>query len=232
MTHAAIFDAADYIEPGHYAAGVYSEFLLNNPSGEGIEVRGKRGINDLVNFEPFLGFGTRSRGFRFGASATVNFFPSTDSQPGISLMGTGQYVRRETYNGLNFSAAPMIHKRVEGADHLPLNLYLAFPFSLELWEGHYRTGLQAAFGGLYDIDSSGTYYLVAEAGVSLNNSESLVLLGGGIRFSNERSSFHAVSWKNKDEQPAKAKDREEPAPNVKQTKAVDESDEYEPEEAK
>jgi len=225
VTQAAIFDAADYIEPGRYSLGAYGEFLLNNPSGEGIEIRGKRGINDMVNVEPFIGFGNKNRGFRFGAAVPINFFPDAASQPGISLLLTAQHLKRETYSALQFSAAPLFHKTVEGVDQLPLNLFLGFPFSLELFDGSYKTGLQLAFGGLYDMTRDGTYFLASEAGVSLNKSESLVLLGGGIRFNGARENSRAVSWKN-----SKQSDRDEPQPNVNKTRSVDDSEEYEPEE--
>lgn len=224
---AAIFDAADYREPGKYSVGSFGEFILNNPSGEGVEVRAKRGINDMVNLEPFLGFGRKQRGFRFGVAAPINFFPDTENQPGISLLMTGQYVKRETYSGINFQGAPMIHKIVAGVDHLPLNLYLGFPFSLELYDGKYKTGLQMAFGGLYDVSRDGTYYLNSEAGLSLNHSESYVLFGGGIRFAGGSASSRAVHWN--DENPVE-KDREEPKPNVLKTKSVDDNEEYKPEE--
>jgi hypothetical protein len=220
--NAAIFDAPDYLEPGKVSVGALGEFLLNNPSGEGIEVRAKRGINDMVNVQPFIGFGKDNRRFRFGVAVPVNFFPNTESQPGVSMVLTGMYVRRDTFSGVNFSVAPMLHKVLQGANDLPLNLFLAFPLHVELFDGKYKTGLQAAFGGLYDLDRFDTYFLMSEINVSLNHAESSVVLGGGIRFGGGRE--NKATWKEEYVDPMVKK------LSPDKSKTVDESEEYEPEE--
>lgn len=216
VTRAAIFDAPDYIEPGKYSLGTFGEFLLNDPSGEGVELRLKRGVNDMVNIQPLIGVGTNNRGFRVGAAAPISFFPNTKSQPGVSMVLTAQYLKREAYNALNITASPLVHKVVEGIDHLPLNLFVGIPYYIELFNGRYKTAWQIAFGGLYDLDRDGTYFMSSEAAISLSRAETLVAIGVGVRFDGARgdSSQQAVYWDQ-------AKDR------VKE--AIDQTEVYEPE---
>ena len=101
---------------------------------------------------------------------------------------------------------------------------MGFPLYLELYDGKYKTGLQASFGGLYDVSRDGTYYLMSEASISLHNAESAVVLGGGVRFSGGRNNSQAVRWKDDFNQKV-----EDVSKTVK-AKSIDDSESYEPEE--
>lgn len=182
LTRAAIFDAADILKPGSHSIGILTEVILSNPSSEGIELRAKRGINDMVNLEGIFGTGSDNRRLRFGGQSTITLFPDADGQPGISLYVSTLYLKRESYGSLLLSGGPMIQEMVDGMHGLPINLYLAAPWTIELHKGNYNTSFQLAFGANYEISDQRNWFANTEAGLSLSRSESYVAVGVGMRF--------------------------------------------------
>jgi len=198
LTRAAIFDAADILRPGSNSIGILTEAVLSNPSSEGIELRAKQGINEMVNLQAILGTGSDNRKFRFGGQSTITFFPDADGQPGISLLAGALYLRRATYSALQISSGPMIHEIVSGPHGYPITLYLAMPWSIELHSGNYNTSLQLAFGANYELTEKRNWFANTEAGIALNRSESYVALGIGMRLGQATFLNTKKSSKNKE----------------------------------
>ncbi len=182
LTHAAIFDAADILQPQKNSVGVLAEAVLNNPSSTGAELRLKHGFNEEVNVSAILGTGSENRRTRFGALGTFNFFPDTDGQPGISLLAGGLYLKRASYGALQLSIGPIVHKSVQSFHEYPMNLYVALPWTLEFHSGSYNTALQLVLGDNFEISSGRNWLFNTEAGFSLSRSETYVALGISYRF--------------------------------------------------
>lgn len=178
---AALFDAAEYLQPGKFSLGINGDLLLNNPTGEAAEARLKTGINEMVNIQGVVGAGSRNRKFRAGAISNVNFFADSPGSLGITLLVGVGYVKRAAYSGLQILTGPLVHHTFKGWDNKPLNIFLGIPFTMELHGGSYTTGSQLAFGALWDMGNSGTWFLHSEAALSLRRSESYVSLGAGMR---------------------------------------------------
>lgn len=179
---AAIFDAADFLPMNGTTFGGFAELILNDPAGEGIEARARHGWTDDLNVAAIFGTGTKNRKFRFGGEAAYNFIPDYDGQFGLTALLTGLYLRRETSGGIQLRIAPLVHKKITGWNNLPATLYFSIPYYAEARSGSFTTGAQAVFGSIFDLNAKATSYLVGEAGLKLNRSESYVLLGAGFRF--------------------------------------------------
>jgi hypothetical protein len=182
MAHAVIFDGAEFLHPKQQAVGVMGDLLLSNPSGEGASVHFKQGVNDLVNAQGIFGYGSMNRRYRIGAQANINFFPDAPGQIGISLLSGGMFIQRLGYKAMQFFLTPLVGKEMDGYRDYPINVYVGMPFFIELASGRYKTGSQLAVGAQWDTNNKRQWFLISEAGLSLNNAESYIALGIGTRF--------------------------------------------------
>jgi hypothetical protein len=182
ISHASIFDSADFLPANGTTLGAFGELILNNPAGEGIEARARHGWTDDLNVGAIFGTGSKNRKFRFGGEASYNFIPDYDGQFGLTALATAMYLRRENSGGIQIRVAPLVHKKVDGWNKLPVTLYLSLPYYFEARSGSFTTAMQLVFGSIFDINEKGQSYIVGEGGLQLNRSESYVLLGGGFRF--------------------------------------------------
>ncbi len=217
VTHAAIFDSADFIGKGSHSAGVFGDIVLSNPSGEGIEGRYKWGLDDYLNLEALVGAGSDTRKFRAGGQVDYNILPDVAGQPGISAIGGGMLLKRdvenETKTGVRFTLTPLIHKGVDGLNGLPMLLYLGIPWSLTFQSGSYVASSEVGFGALVDIDHDHSWFVDSEAGFTLAKGESYIMIGVGSRFlpfeKPARQKVRSTREPRKVEPTGKGKDNEE-----------------------
>ncbi len=182
ITHAAVFDAADYLAPGNQALGVFGEALLSDPSSQGVEARYRMGISDDLNAAGIIGTGSDNRQFRLGAEAVYNLLPDVDHQFGLSGLGSALILKRQSYTAFQLRVGPMVNKTLTGFEMFPANIYVAIPFYFEFHGSTITTGSQLVLGTAWDLSDRKDWYAVTEGGVQLANSESYILLGFGIRF--------------------------------------------------
>lgn len=182
---AAVFDSADFLGPQTAALSAQGELLLNDPTSEGVEGRGRFGLSDDLNLNATIGTGTKSKKFRLGGEAVFNFIPDGPGQFGFSGLGSATYQRREidgnSSGGIIFRVGPLVSKKIEGMNGTPTNIYAALPISFDARGGKYTTGTQLVAGSIFDLNSSSRYYAGFEGGVSLSKSESYILAGIGMR---------------------------------------------------
>lgn len=177
---AAVFDSADILGPQSAAISGFGELLLSDPTSEGVEGRARFGLSDEWNVAGIVGTGSKNKKFRLGGEAVFNVLPDFEGQLGFSALGSVIYLNRGT-GGLQFRVAPLVHKRFDGFNGLPIVTYAALPFYLEARSGSYTTGSQLALGGVFDLTPTNRYYAVGEGGIKLSRSESYILVGFGLR---------------------------------------------------
>lgn len=180
-TQAAIFDAPDILPQNSGAVGIFGEMLLNDPTSEGAEVRGRYGLSDDWNVGVNLGTGSRGKQFRFGGEAIYSILPDWEGQVGLSALTSAMFLNRLGSTGLQMRIGLMVHKKFDSFTGFPATGYLAIPFYLEGRKGSYTSGSQVVVGSLWDINSQSRFYASTEVGIKLGRSESYVLLGGGFR---------------------------------------------------
>lgn len=178
---AAIFDAPDILPNNSGAVGLFGEMLLNDPTSEGAEVRGRYGLSDDWNVGVNLGTGSRGKQFRFGGETVYSILPDWDGQVGLSALASAMFLNRLGSTGLQMRVGLMGHKKFDSFTGFPATVFLAIPFYLEGRKGTYTTGSQIVLGSLWDVNSQSRFYASTEVGVKLGNSESYVLFGMGFR---------------------------------------------------
>lgn len=181
-THAAIFDAADFLRPSESTIGGFGEIVLSEPTSEGLEAHARHGLNPDWNLGAVFGTGGKNKRLRTGFESVYNLAPDYDGQLGISFLGSLIYLRRDVSGGLYTRVVPMIHKRVVAWNGLPGVLFVGMPLSFEIRSGNYTTTTALNFGGVMDVSSHSEYYMVAEAGIKLARGESMIAVGVGYRF--------------------------------------------------
>jgi len=181
LAHAAVFDAADTLPPGAAALGGFTEIMIADPTSEGLEARGRYGLNEDWNLGANLGTGSKSKRFRMGLEAVFNLLPDWAGQLGLSFLGSSTYLRRDTGGGVQFRVGPMLHKRFNGFTGYPANAYLALPWYVDVRGSTLTTGSQVVLGSNFDIARDGRYYLDAELGLRLAKADSYVVFGMGMR---------------------------------------------------
>ena len=186
ITHAAIFDSADFLKQDDHSAGAFGDIVLNNPSGEGLEARYKWAPEDYLNLQGILGMGSDTRKFTVGGQVNYNFLPDIGNQPGVSVIGRATLLKRRLSGnkktGIRFTTGPMVHKEFTGLNGLPLILYTAVPWSLTLQSGSYVASSQIVLGALTDITKNHSWFVASEAGLTLSKGESFIMIGAGMRF--------------------------------------------------
>lgn len=191
--------------PKSTSIGGFGEFILNDPTSEGVEAHVRYGFSDELNAAGIVGTGSTNKGFRLGGELVYNFFPDADGQFGVSAIGSMVYLKRLGNGGVQSRLAPMIHKKL-GVGGYETTLYLAVPFYFEARSGTSTSGSQVAFGSLFDISRGSRTYLATELGLNINKSESYLLLGIGFRYGE-------LKWGDSDlfqkREPRKAKKNEE-----------------------
>jgi len=180
-SQAAIFDAPDILPQNSGAVGIFGEMLLNDPTSEGAEVRGRYGLTEDWNLGAILGTGSRGKKFRLGGEAVYSILPDWDGQIGLSALASAIFLNRANGTGLQTRIALMGHKKFDSFTGFPATVYLAIPFYLEARKGTYTTGSQVVVGSLWDINSQSRFYASTELGIKIGNSESYVLAGAGFR---------------------------------------------------
>lgn len=181
QAQAAIFDAADILPRNSGAVGGFGELLLSDPTSEGVEARGRYGLNDDWNVGVSLGGGSKSKKFRFGGEGVYNLLPDWDGQIGLSFIATAIYLRRMDGGGLQSRIGPMVHKRITAWSGYPANIYLALPWYQEVRGSTFSSGTQLVLGTVFDIAEGGRYYADAEVGIKLAKTDSYLVLGMGVR---------------------------------------------------
>lgn len=179
--HAAIFDAADVLPENSAAISGFGELLLSDPSSEGVEGRARFGLSDYWNVAGIIGTGSKNKAFRLGGEAVFSLIPDYDGQIGISALASVMYINRMSKGGMQFRAAPMVHKRYTGWNGLPALVYVSLPFYWEARSGTYGSGSQLVVGSSFDVSEGNRFYVNGEGGIRLAKAESYILLGFGIR---------------------------------------------------
>ena len=180
--HAAIFDAADYLEPNHHAVGIFGEALLSNPTSSGMEGRFRAGISDGFNATGLIGFGSGNRGFRLGGEASYNLIPDTHNAVGVTGLAGIQYLHRLGYGSVQTKLAPLVNLKIDGLEGNPASIYFGLPLYFEIHQSTVTTSSQLAVGGNFDLSHHKDWYMITEGGISMSKSESYILLGFGLRF--------------------------------------------------
>ncbi len=204
-SQASLFDASDILPRNSGSASVLGEMILNDPTSEGVEARGRYGLSSEWNVGAILGTGSDGKSTRIGGEAVYSILPDWEGQIGLSALGGATITNRLGSAGLVMRAAIMGHKKVTGWGGLPASVYLGVPFQIEARKGSYTTGWQMVLGSLFDLEDSGRFYMGLEGGLSLSKAESYVLLGAGLRlgdlrFERKRSSGGNSGNRAKDEE--------------------------------
>jgi hypothetical protein len=204
VAQASLFDASDILPRNSGAISTFGEMILNDPTSEGIEARGRYGLSSEWNVGAIIGTGSDGKKTRIGAEMVYSILPDWEGQVGLSALGGATIINRYGSAGLLMRASIMAHKKVTGWGGLPASVYLGLPFMIEARKGNYSTGWQLVLGSLFDVEDSGRFYMGLEGGISLNKAESYVLLGvglrlGDLRFERKRSSSSPSSKKEEDE---------------------------------
>lgn len=200
-SHAAVFDAADFLSPHSATLGAFGEILLSDPSSEGVEARGRYGLSEEWNVGAIFGVGSKNKQTRIGGEAVYSFIPDYDGQVGLSAILGAQYQKRNGAGGLYMRLAPLAHKKVTAWNGMPATIYLSLPFYIDARGGNYSTGTHLVLGAIMDVNSHGRFYAVSEAGVRISKAESYILLGAGVRFGEVRlARGEKKKSKNKDEE--------------------------------
>ncbi|MCO5144376.1 MAG: hypothetical protein M9962_14930 [Oligoflexia bacterium] len=181
-TQAAVFDAADTLPKHSGAIGVFGELLLSDPTSEGVEFRSRYGLSEEWDLGALIGFGSKSKRFRFGGEGVYNIIPDWENQIGLSAMASAVILKRPGSTGLQLRIAPLAHKKFVAWNDLPVLVYASFPLYLEGRSGTYTTGTQFVIGSLLDLASNSRTYMGTEVGIKIAKSESYILAGVGYRF--------------------------------------------------
>jgi len=208
LSQAAVFDSADILPKNSGAGGVFGEILLSDPTSEGVELQGRYGLNEDWNVKGIIGFGSKTKRFRFGGEAVYNIIPDYEGQLGFSALASALYINRGPGlgGGLQLRVAPMIHKKITTWADLPATLYAALPLYFEGRGGTYTTGSQFVLGSLWDLSDSSRTYLSTEVGVRLAKAESYLLVGFGFRIGELRFVKRGASKSNATPNPSGNKD--------------------------
>lgn len=172
---AVLFDAPSIYEPGKFGVGLASEVLLSNPSSEGLELRVSYGVTRNFTTEGLVGIGSDSRRFRVGSQNTLSIYPDADGQIGVAVLLKGIYLRRPSRGVFIGSTGPMIHEKFDA--FVPLNTFLALPFSIELDSGRYFTGSQLVLGTVAEFNK---FFGTLELGLGMAKMQSYVSFGAGV----------------------------------------------------
>jgi hypothetical protein len=183
LAPAAVFDSADILPKNSGAGGVLGEILLSDPTSEGVELHGRYGLTDDWNVKGIIGFGSKTKRFRFGGEGVYNIIPDWEGQVGFSALGSAIYINRGEGlgGGLQLRLAPMVHKKVSTWADLPATIYAALPLYFEGRRGTYTTGSQFVLGSLWDLNDAARTYVSTEVGIRLAKAESYLLVGFGLR---------------------------------------------------
>jgi hypothetical protein len=176
--YGGVFNTPHLIPPGEFAAGVEPELIFsqnNSGSGAGMNLRYTQGLTDMNNFSAILGTGTGPRQFRLGGNFTFDFFPDTQSQPGIGLALQGLFVQLPTAGSVEVTATPYVRKNFL-VDANEIEPFLALPVGLTLSQGTYQTISTLVLGTLFH--HSEHFRSVVEFGIGISNVNPY--LSGGI----------------------------------------------------
>jgi hypothetical protein len=75
-----------------------------------LNLKPKYGVNDHLNIQGTLGVGSGSRKLRVGGTASVEWFPDFEKQPGIATPFSALYTRYENDGLLTLSVSPLFYK--------------------------------------------------------------------------------------------------------------------------
>lgn len=178
---AAVFDAGDILPKNAGAISGFGEILLSDPTSEGIEARGRYGLNEDWNVGAMIGTGTKEKNFRMGGEAIYTLLPDWEGQVGLSFLGDAVYLRRYETGGLQMRVGPLLHKRITGWGGLPADLHTGLFWQIEARQDHLTSGTQIELGSNFDLSEAGRYYMGAELGIKLAKTDSYILVGFGMR---------------------------------------------------
>jgi len=208
-SQAAIFDAPDILSENSGAVGIFGEMILNNPTSEGIEARGRYGLSEDWDVAAILGTGSNGKKLRFGGETVFNIIPDWEGQIGLSVLASALYLRRFASGGVQVRAGIMGHKKFQSWTGLPATVYLAVPFQLDARSGSYTTGSQIVIGSLWDLNTQSRFYASTELGIKMGRAESYVLLGAGFRLGELRFERRGTAPARQKKAPGEPEFREE-----------------------
>lgn len=190
---AGFANTASFVQADRFAIGIEPELTLSNGAGVGGTLRYTHGLNDLSNASLLVGAGSGVRKFRIGSMLTFDFFPDTESQPGIGLALQAMYYRmgypknsvssnavtapdgsEPTFGRLELTPMPYVHKTF-GSGGTEFEPYLSFPFGWAFTNGQYENMSQLVLGSLFKAGEHVRYTL--ELGVAVNHTESYFSTG-------------------------------------------------------
>ncbi len=169
LASAGVFNTSRFVEPSRFSIGLEPSILLASGSGLGATLRMTYGLNDLINFQGYLGQGNGAQQFRTGAGLVFDFFPDDESQPGIGIATNLQLVQVTDATRGEFIATPYIHKAFFG-EKSEIDPFFAIPFGMRVEDGESNWITSIALGAV--IKTSEQIHWVVELGVAVNRTSS------------------------------------------------------------
>lgn len=176
---AGVFDLPVFAEPGQWAVGLEPEIQLSSPTGAGLNLKPKYGLNNLLNLQGMIGLGAGGRKFRVGATADFEWFPDYDKQPGIATPAFFEYYRLKNNGQVIVGLKPMVFKTFVGeqAEYTP---FVALPIGWEIQNSETRGFVQVALGSNFKLPGLDPWRFTVEAGFNVSNAYSY--LSGGVTY--------------------------------------------------
>jgi len=181
FTHSAqagVFNIPQFVEPKSWSVGLEPEATFTSGGSFSNTLKFTYGAGNLSNVQIGLGTGSGTRGFRTGATYTLDFIPDLDGQIGAGLAFQLYYYKiRSTFGQTELTLYPYIHNQYENAN-IAIDPYVALPLGLALTDGAYRTVSQLVFGSYFK--TSKNFGFNAEVGMNLKGADTY--LSGGITY--------------------------------------------------
>ncbi len=178
LAKAGVFNIPQFVEQKSWSVGLEPEATFTSGGSFSNTLKFTYGVGSLSNVQIGLGTGSGTRGFRTGATYTLDFIPDLDGQIGAGLAFQLYYYKiRSTFGQTELTLYPYIHNQYENAN-IAIDPYLAVPFGLALTDGNYQTVSQLVFGSYFK--TSKNFGFNTEVGMNLKGADTY--LSGGITY--------------------------------------------------
>ncbi|MGE0616711.1 MAG: hypothetical protein AB7P04_13840 [Bacteriovoracia bacterium] len=173
---AGFHSTASFVPPGAFSLGFEPELVLTQPASMGFNLKYTHGISDITNLGLIIGSGGGDRGFRLGGQGIFDFFPDTESQPGLGMAVQGTYIRGVNSGRFETFFQPYFHKSFHGKGGTEYDPFVAVPFGFGLGgDGDYSGMASLVLGSA--IRLSDTVKATVELGVAINRTQSYFSTG-------------------------------------------------------
>lgn len=181
---ASIFDLPYFLEADKWSFGLEPQLITSTPTGANLDFKPRLGINSILNLEGILGIGSGSQAFHTGLIADFDWFPDTDSQPGLATPIFLKYGKISGAGTLTYGLEPLLYKsfRSEGGGNF--TIFVSVPFGLNYASSGDNSGNKAfsqiVLGTMFKMTDIQSFRFSFEGGFNLNQSTSYI--SGGATF--------------------------------------------------